>query len=83
MNESLVGVFRTSKKKRQTNDTNKEETTGFISNHLSSVDSAYASLEDGRVEAMEIAKQEFTGNAATDWFFEMLDSWKKGEKTQE
>lgn len=72
--ELIVGVD-------ETNTTIKEETTGFIDGYLASVDVAYNSLEEGRAEAMEIAKKEYEGNAATNWFFRMLEQWRNGEAT--
>lgn len=65
----------------ETNATIKEETTGFIDGYLASVDDTYNSLEEGRAEAMEIAKKEYEGNATTDWFFGMLEQWRNGEAT--
>jgi hypothetical protein len=65
----------------ETNTAIKDETTGFIDGYLASVGSAYDSLEDGRIEAMEIAKKDFEGNSATTWFFDMLEQWRNGEAT--
>ncbi|ENX02619.1 hypothetical protein F900_01065 [Acinetobacter modestus] len=70
----------------ETNTSIKEETTEFIDSYLASVDDTYGSLEDARSETYDIFVRDYDiaeheKLKASNWFFDMLESWRNGEAT--
>ncbi|MCM1958045.1 TolC family protein [Acinetobacter modestus] len=65
----------------EVNTSIKDETTEFINGYFSSSESIFSSLDEARTEAMEIAKKDYEGNAASNWLFSMLEEWRNGKAT--